>query len=226
MNESNSSGRVIGNSSLHRPRWLRCAAAPADIRCASGAVDCAETLAGRFALFFAALLCAPLMAASAYATDYGDISVKVETVTSVLSMTGYGECRATIINRSRTKSHRVTIELHSGAYGEAEARRTVEVTPLSTMTIPMVKPEDGFGGGVVRVLIDGSRQEEQAGVDTSRTNAWVSRSVNRFFLLVSSDVEKSGLMNEAARTRSRIWPTNRRRLNGARTGSGIRASTA
>src|SRR6266540_3632502 len=169
MNESNSSGRVIGNSSLHRPRWLRCAAASADIRCASGAVDCAETLAGRFALFFAALLCAPLMAASAYATDYGDISVKVETV-----------------------------ELHSGAYGEAEARRTVEVTPLSTMTIPMVKPEDGFGGGVVRVLIDGSRQKEQAGVDTSRTNAWVSRTVNRFFLLVSPDVEKSGLMNDAA----------------------------
>jgi hypothetical protein len=39
----------------------------------------------QFALFFAALLCAPLMAASAYATDYGDISVRVETVTGGIS---------------------------------------------------------------------------------------------------------------------------------------------
>src|SRR5215475_4495878 len=148
----------------------------------------------QFALFFAALLCAPLMAASAYATDYGEISVKVETVTSGLSMTGYGEYRATIINRSGTKSHRVTIELD----GEAEARRTVEVAPLSTMTIPLVRPEAGFSGGAVRVLIDGSRQKEQAGVDTSRTNAWVSRNTNRFFLLVSPAVEKIGLMNDAA----------------------------
>src|SRR4030095_6585810 len=150
------------------------------------------------ALFLAALLCAPLMAASAYATDYGEISVRVETVTSGLSMTGYGEYRATIINRSKTKSHRVTIELHSGAYGEAEARRTVEVAPLSAITIPMVKPETGFSGAAVMVLIDGSRQDEAAGVDISRTNAWVSRSVNRFYLLVSPDVEKSGLMNDAA----------------------------
>src|SRR5262249_22022598 len=153
---------------------------------------------GRFALFFAALLLAPLMAASAYATDYGDISVKVETVTSGLSMTGYGEKRATITNRSGAKSHRVAIELTSGADGEAEARRTVEVTPLSTMTIPMVRPEAGFSGGGVSVLIDGLRQAEAAGVDLSRTNAWVSRTVNRFFLLVSPNVEKSGLMNDAA----------------------------
>src|SRR5215475_5977753 len=150
----------------------------------------------QFALFFAALLCAPLTAASAYATDYGDISVRVETVTSGLSMTGYGEYRATIVNRSRTKSHRVTIELISGAYGEPEARRAVEVAPSSTMTIPLVKPEAGFSGAAVRVLIDGSWQNQGVDVDFSRTNAWVSRSVNKFFLLVSPDVEKSGLRKE------------------------------
>jgi len=150
----------------------------------------------QFALFFAALLCATLMAASAYATDYGDISVKVETVTSGLSMTGYGEYRATIINRSRTKSHRVTIEV-SSAYGQGEARRTVEVAPSSTMTIPLIAPGAGQSA-VAGVLIDGSRQNEAVDVDFSRTNAWVSRSVNKFFLLVSPDVEKSGLMNDAA----------------------------
>ena len=150
------------------------------------------------ALIFAALLCAPLTAASAYATDYGDISVKVETVTSGFSATGYGEYRATIINRSRTKSHRVTIELFSGAYGGVEARRAVEVAPLSTMTIPLFRPEADLGGAGVRALIDGSLQDQPAEVDNSRTNAWVSRRVNRFFLLVSPDVERSGLMNDAA----------------------------
>src|SRR5215471_2457431 len=152
----------------------------------------------QFALIFAALMCAPLTAASAYATDYGDISVKIETVTSGYSATGYGEYRATIINRSRTKSHRVTIELFSGAYGGVEVRRGVEVAPLSTMTIPMFKPEADLGGAGVRALIDGSLQDQPAEVDASRTNAWVSRSANRFFLLVSPNVEKSGLMNDAA----------------------------
>src|SRR5262245_10558437 len=152
----------------------------------------------QFALFFAALLCAPLMAASAYATDYGDISIRVETVTGGFSESGYLEYRAMIINHSRTKSHRVTIEISSeGLYGQCEARRTVEVASSSTMTIPLIAPGPTLGGAV-GVLIDGSRQNEAAGVDISRTNAWVSRSVNRFFLLVSPDVEKSGLMNDAA----------------------------
>jgi hypothetical protein len=151
-----------------------------------------------FALFFAALLCASLAAASAYATDYGDISVKVETVTLGLSESGYGEYRVIIVNRSRTKSHRVTIEISSaGLYGQAEARRTVDVAPSSTMTIPLIAPGSGYRA-VADVLIDGSRQNEVVDVDFSRTNAWVSRSVNRFFLLVSPDVEKSGLMNDAA----------------------------
>ena len=85
------------------------AAPPANRRCASGDINSAETLARRFALVFAALLCAPLMAASAYAQDYGDISVKVETVMEPRSSSGYDEFRVTIINRSLTKSHRVTV---------------------------------------------------------------------------------------------------------------------
>jgi hypothetical protein len=150
------------------------------------------------ALFFAALLCAPLMAASAYAADYGDISVRVETVTGGFSDGGYLEYRAMIINRSKTKSHRVTIEIFSvGPYGQGEARRTVEVAPSSTMTIPLIAPGASHSAGAV-VSIDGLRQDEPTGVDISRTNAWVSRRVNRFFLLVSPDVDKSGLMNDAA----------------------------
>src|SRR5262249_22621466 len=152
----------------------------------------------KFALFFAALLCAPLMAASAYAADYGAISVNVGTGTSGLSMTGYGEYRATIINRSRTKSHRVTIEISSaGLYGQGEARRTVQVAPSSTMTIPLIAPS-ASQSAVADVLIDRSPQNKGVGVGLSPTHAWVSRSVNRYFLLVSPDVEKSGLMNDAS----------------------------
>src|SRR5215510_13188762 len=65
------------------------------------------------------------------------------------------------------------------------------------MTIPLIAPGASHTPGAV-VSIDGSRQDEQTGVDISRTNAWVSRRVNRFFLLVSPDVDKSGLMNDAA----------------------------
>src|SRR5215468_7381209 len=131
----------------------------------------------QFALFFAALLCAPLMAVSANATDYDDISVKVETVTAGLSGRGYQEFRAMIINRSMTKSHRVTIEVplsgYSG-YGEEMARRTVEVAPSAAMTIPLIMPA-GMISPPVNVLIDGSRLNKGVEVDISRTNAWVSR---------------------------------------------------
>src|SRR5215510_464343 len=65
------------------------------------------------------------------------------------------------------------------------------------MTIPLIAPGASHTPGAV-VSIDGSRQDEQTGVDISRTNAWVSRRVNRFFLLVSPDVDKSGLMNDAS----------------------------
>ena len=157
---------------------------------------------GRFALplrFFAALLCALLTAASAYATDYDDVSVKVETVTEAHSSSGYDEYRVTVTNRSPTKSHRVTVTMYGNSYLDnvGEARRSVEVAPSSTATVSMFKPVSG-GGGVWRVTIDGERQREAVNVDTSRTSAWISHSQNAFYLLSSRDVEKMGLMNEAS----------------------------
>jgi hypothetical protein len=157
---------------------------------------------GRFALplrFFAALLCALLTAASAYATDYDDVSVKVETVTEAHSSSGYDEYRVTVTNRSLTKSHRVTVAMYGSSYLDnvSEARRSVEVAPSSTATVSMFKLVSG-GVGVWRVTIDGERQSEAVNVDTSRTSAWVSHSQNAFYVLSSRDVEKTGLMNEAS----------------------------
>jgi hypothetical protein len=149
----------------------------------------------RFALFFAALLWAPLTTVSGHAKDYEDVSVKVETVTAGSSITGYAEFRAIIINRSTAKSHRVTIEFSSMPYGAV--RRTAEVAPSSAITIHLIAP--GLSqAGLASVLIDGARQKEDVEVDFSRTNAWVSRSFNMSFLLVSPNVDKNGLMNEAA----------------------------
>jgi hypothetical protein len=156
---------------------------------------------GRFGLplrFFAALLCALLTAASAYATDYNDVSVKVETVTEAHSPSGYDEYRVTVTNRSLAKPHRVTVAMYGNSYIDnfSEARRSVEVAPSSTATVSVFKPVSG--GGVWRVTIDGERQSEAVNVDASRTSAWVSTSQNAFYLLSSRDVEKMGLMNEAS----------------------------
>ncbi|HEX5082936.1 MAG TPA: hypothetical protein VFY40_12895 [Blastocatellia bacterium] len=149
----------------------------------------------RFALFIIGLLLVSLMAASAYARDYDDVSVKVETVTLDFSQTGYSEYRAIIINHSTAKPHRVTIEISTGA---GAVRRAVEVSPSSTMTIPIILPSGFSHMGDASVLIDGARQREKTQVDFSRTNSYVSRSYNSFYLLVSPNVDKSGLMNEAA----------------------------
>jgi hypothetical protein len=145
------------------------------------------------------LLCALLTAASAYATDYDDVSVKVETVTEAHSPSGYDEYRVTITNRSLTKPHRVTVAMYGSSYLDnvIEARRSVEVASSSTATVSVFKPVSG-GVGVWRVTIDGERQSEAVNVDASRTSAWVSHSQNAFYVLSSRDVEKMGLMNEAS----------------------------
>lgn len=142
---------------------------------------------------------AMLMAISAYATDYGDISVKVESVTQSHSSSGYDEYRATIINRSPVKSHRVIVENAGGVYGSyvGGVRRTIEAAPSSTATIAFFMPQGGSGGGWI-VSIDGERQNKEIEIDASRTSAWISQSENAYYLLVSRDIEKSGLMSEAA----------------------------
>ncbi|HKE05467.1 MAG TPA: hypothetical protein VKE91_15520, partial [Blastocatellia bacterium] len=147
----------------------------------------------------AVLLLAPLMAASAYATDYGEISVKVEAVTEAHSSSGYDEYRVTVINRSPAKSHRVTVEMRGGGYGamDSEVRRAITAAPSSAVTVSMFKPVGG-GAGAWFVSIDGKRQDEAIEIDASRTSAWISHSQNIFFALSSRDVEKLGLMNDPA----------------------------
>ncbi|MGE0126584.1 MAG: hypothetical protein AB7U82_00655 [Blastocatellales bacterium] len=156
----------------------------------------------RLGSFLAASLCALLAATSAYATDYGDISVRVESVTEPASADGYGEYRVMIINRSPSKPHRVMVEIYSSSYNNVVkvVRRTVESAPSSTSTVTMFMPQGNNIGTGAGVWIDGVDQHEATPIDQSRTSAWVRRSQNAFHLLTSRNVEKSGLMNDAAVT--------------------------
>src|SRR5687767_13791813 len=114
----------------------------------------------RPARFFAVLLCALLTAASANAQDYGDVSVKVETVTEARSPSGYDEYRVTIINRSLAKSHRVKVAAHLGSFPDhvIDISRAVESASSSAATISMFKPRSGSADW--SVIIDGERQRD------------------------------------------------------------------
>lgn len=148
---------------------------------------------------FCALSCALLMAASAYATDYGAISVKVETVTEAHSSSGYDEYRVTVINRSPAKAHRVMVEMYGASYGDmiSKVRRTIDAAPSSAATFSLYKPQGGAVGAWF-VYIDGRRQDEAVVIDASRTSSWISHSQNAFYALSSHEVEKMGLMNDPA----------------------------
>ncbi|HZF38744.1 MAG TPA: hypothetical protein VE715_07965 [Blastocatellia bacterium] len=154
----------------------------------------------QFALFFAALLCASLTAASANAQDYDDISVKAEMVTEARSSSGYDECRVTIINHSPTKPHRVTVVAYEVPYGAtiSEISRVVEAAPSSIATVSMFRPQSPVGGGGWAVTIDGRRQRFAVNVDFSRASSWSINPGAAFYVISSRDVEKIGLMDETA----------------------------
>jgi hypothetical protein len=133
-----------------------------------------------------------LLMARVNANDYGQLRITVETVLAVYSGHGYDEYRATIINRSATASHRVAIVLFDHGYGSAEdlVRREIEVGPSATMTMSLFSPS-WHNGNRAAIWIDGVRQQERAEIDTSKTGAVNSRAQNRFFMLLSRDVEKA-----------------------------------
>ena len=147
---------------------------------------------------FCALLNVSLMAISAFATDFGDISVKIEIMTEAHSTSGYDEYRVAIINRSSSKPHTVLVEMNGGYYNTlvGTIRRGIVAAPSSAATISIFNPQSQSGAWFV--TIDGKRQDGAIDVDTSRTSSWISHAQNSFFALSSREVEKLGLMNEQA----------------------------
>lgn len=97
------------------------------------------------------------------AADYGDISIRLDNL-SPNSEGGYQEWRATIINHSPVRAHRVTLILPDqlyGARGEClrEIRRSVEVAPNATARISLFQPPLPLSGTGARVLVDEQTQE-------------------------------------------------------------------
>lgn len=147
-----------------------------------------------------ALLLAPVFAA----TDYGDVSVKVEVVPGSVGGEGYAEYRATITNRSTARSHQVTLIIPDEWYAASDASireltRTVEVAAGATVTVSLFQPPLPMGGIGVAVEIDGQRQDDPvplntASLSTSSVYYPTGGAVN---LLVSQSVNKSGALNQA-----------------------------
>ncbi len=143
-------------------------------------------------------------AASVFAqsSNFGDISIKIESITSGATGVGYDEYRATIINHSPNKSHRVTLTAPASPVRNSGARidelnRTVEVAPASTAKVSLFLPELPLAGIDFAVVIDGQQQQDPVPIDSARSGAWVRRVNNKVYLLVSQSVGKSGLMNDS-----------------------------
>jgi len=161
--------------------------------------------------FLAPVIIALFLTPVVSATDYGDISVKVETVSGDFGGDGYAEYRATITNRSATRAHQVTLIIpgHSySAYDTAirEVARTVEVAAYATVTVSLFQPPLLMNGSGMAVRIDGRRQDEivpltLAALSTSAGVYYGSGARYRpnepLWLLSSQGVDKSGALNQA-----------------------------
>lgn len=106
-----------------------------------------------------------LLAVPVWAEEYGDVSVRLVVLTPGLSGShGYQEFRATIVNRSSSRTHRVTLVFPNEFYGARgniirEMRRTVEVAPQATVAVSLFKPPLDLAGIGAQVAIDGQAQE-------------------------------------------------------------------
>ena len=115
--------------------------------------------------FLAPVIIALFLTPVVSATDYGDVSVKIETVSGEFGGHGYAEYRATITNRSATRAHQVTLIIPGHSYSAddtaiREMARTVEVAAYATVTVSLFQPPLPMNGSGMAVRIDGRRQDE------------------------------------------------------------------
>ncbi len=161
--------------------------------------------------FLAPVIIALFLTPVVSAADYGDISVKVETVFGDFRGGGYAEYRATITNRSATRAHQVTLIIPGDSYsaydtGIREMTRTVEVAASATVTVSLFQPPLPMNGSGMAVRIDGRRQDEivpfpLVALSTSAGVFYGSGARYRpnepIWLLSSQGVDKSGALNQA-----------------------------
>src|SRR5262245_15115568 len=155
--------------------------------------------------FFAPLIIALFLTPVVSATDYGDVSVKVETVSGEGGEYGYAEYRATITNRSATRARQVTLIIPGDSYSAydtaiSEMAGTVEVAAGATVTVSLFQPPLPMNGSGMAVRIDGRSQKESVPLNLAAlatSGGAYYRSKEPLWLLSSQSVDKSGALNQA-----------------------------
>lgn len=155
--------------------------------------------------FLAPVIIALFLTPAVSANEYGDVSVKIETVSGDGGGKGYADYRATITNRSTARARQVTLIIpgySSGAYDTAirEMTRTVEVAPGATVIVSLFQPPLPMGGAGMAVKIDGQLQDELVPLNLavpSTAPGVYYRSNGPLWLLISQSVDKSGALDKA-----------------------------
>ncbi|HKC87347.1 MAG TPA: hypothetical protein VKG02_15285 [Blastocatellia bacterium] len=155
--------------------------------------------------FLAPVIIALFLTPVVSATDYGDVSVKVETVSGERGEYGYAEYRATITNRSATRARQVTLIIPGDSYSAYDAAiremaRTVEVAAGATVTVSLFQPPLPMNGSGMAVRIDGRSQKESVPLNLASlamSGGAYYGSNEPLWLLSSQSVDKSGALNRA-----------------------------
>src|SRR5262245_7947412 len=157
--------------------------------------------------FPASLIIALFLTTVVSATDYGDVSVKVETGSGADKGHGYAEYRATITNRSATQARQVTLIIpgySNPSYDAAirEVTRTVQVAPGATVVVLLFQPPLMIDGSGMAVRIDGRRQNELVPLNLENSSMYFASAgyygpKEPLWLLVSQSVDKSGALYQA-----------------------------
>src|SRR5262245_12167410 len=155
--------------------------------------------------FLAPLIIALFLPTVVSATDYGDVSVRVETVSGEGGVYGYAEYRVTITNRSATRARQATLIIPGDSYSAYDAAireiaRTVEVAAGATVTVSLFQPPLPMNGSGMSVRIDGQSQKDSIPLNLAAPVASGGAyygSNEPIWLLSSHSVDKSGALNQA-----------------------------
>ncbi len=113
----------------------------------------------------ACLLLGIALAAPARADTFGDIDITIESAPKGESWHGYFEYAFRVTNRSRDRSHTVTLSLPNEKRFLRddyirEVRRTVQVGANETVRVALLQPDyPPIGGSDLTITLDGRRQE-------------------------------------------------------------------
>lgn len=153
-----------------------------------------------FYLVVVLLLVLPMLTL-AQVPNYGDLSIKVETLHTSDVGEGYGEYRAIITNYSTKQSHKVTVshpnyDFDMSGASIKDVRRTIELAPQSTATLLIFSPAFSSFVSAAEITIDGEKQKERLTISYDKLGVTSGRSSAKS-LLLSQNIFKTNLLSAA-----------------------------